>query len=106
MTIYFHTKNEAYGEFSNFSKHGIEMDAEWWSTVEHYFQAQKFKDEIYRKKILESHIAKQAAELGRSRKFPIRKDWEQVKDGIMHEAVLAKFRTHESLATLLLATGD
>jgi ribA/ribD-fused uncharacterized protein len=105
MTVFFYTKNDPYGEFSNFSKHGIEMDGIWWITVEHYFQAQKFEDENYRELIRQSYTSKQAAELGRSRKIPIREDWEDVKDKIMYEAVLKKFETHSSLAALLVSTG-
>ena len=106
MTIYFYTKTDKYGEFSNFSKYGIEMDGQWWPTVEHYFQAQKFLDEEHKIKIREAHTSKQAAELGRSSKLPIRSDWEQVKDQIMYEAVLKKFQIHEKLAALLVSTGD
>jgi ribA/ribD-fused uncharacterized protein len=105
MTIYFYTKNDDFGEFSNFSKHGIEMDDVWWVTVEHYFQAQKFLDKEYRELIRNSYSSKQAAELGRSRKIPIREDWEDVKDNIMYKAVLKKFETHSLLAKLLLSTG-
>ncbi len=45
MTIYFYITKDKYGEFSNFSRHGIEQDGKWWKTTEHYFQAQKFIDE-------------------------------------------------------------
>ena len=106
MTIYFYTKTDEYGEFSNFSKHGIEVDGEWWLTVEHYFQAQKFTDEDHKEKIREAYTSKQAAELGRTRKLPIRADWEGVKDNIMFEAVLNKFQTHKDLSELLISTGD
>jgi ribA/ribD-fused uncharacterized protein len=47
-----------------------------------------------------------AARLGRSRKHPIRPDWEQVKDNIMRRAVLCKFETHAAIRDTLLATGD
>ena len=47
-----------------------------------------------------------AARMGRSRKRPLRKDWESVKDSIMHEAVLAKFTQHADLRETLLGTGD
>src|SRR5690606_7738828 len=96
----------AFGAFSNFASHGIEMDGQWWPTVEHYFQAQKFLDRDYRDRIRGCHSAKQAAELGRSRKVPLRADWESVKDEVMHAAVLRKFQTHPDLAELLLSTGD
>jgi N-glycosidase YbiA len=45
-----------------------------------------------------------AARMGRSRKRPLRKDWESVKDRIMHE-VLAKFTQHADLREVLLGTG-
>ena len=47
-----------------------------------------------------------AARMGRSRKRPLRKDWEAVKDSIMHEAVLAKFTQHADLREILLGTGE
>ena len=47
-----------------------------------------------------------AARMGRSRKRPLRKDWESVKDSIMHEAVLAKFTQHADLREILLATDE
>lgn len=44
MTIYFYSAREKpYGCFSNFSRHGFELDGQWWITSEHYFQAQKFE---------------------------------------------------------------
>lgn len=106
MTIYFYTKNDTYGEFSNFSPHGVELDGLWWPTVEHYFQAQKFAEADYRERIRNAHNAKQAANLGRSRKVPLRADWEEVKDEIMYQGVLRKFQTHAELKILLLSTGD
>ena len=44
--------------------------------------------------------------MGRSRKKPLRKDWESVKDQIMRKAVLAKFTQHDDLQEVLLSTGD
>ncbi|MEM9256754.1 MAG: NADAR family protein [Pseudomonadota bacterium] len=106
MTIYFYTKNDEYGAFSNFSPHGIEMQGVWWPAVEHYFQAQKFDSETYRDKIRIAHSAKVAAELGRSRALPIRSDWEDAKKfAVMLKAVEVKFTTHTALAELLLSTG-
>lgn len=43
MTIYFYVERaKPYGCFSNFSAHGFMLDDLYWSTSEHYFQAQKF----------------------------------------------------------------
>ena len=47
-----------------------------------------------------------AARLGRSRKKPLRKDWESSKENVMREALRAKFTQHLDLRALLLSTGD
>jgi len=105
-TIYFYAQTDAYAEFSNFAPFGVAMDDQWWRTVEHYFQAQKFHDAAYRERIRLSNRPKDAKSLGMTRSLPLRGDWDQVKDGIMLEAVRVKFRTHAALSKLLLSTGD
>ena len=105
-TIYFYAQTDAYSEFSNFAPYGIEMDGVWWPTTEHYFQAQKFADAGYREKIRRESRPKGAKTLGMTRAYPLRSDWEEVKDSIMRHAILAKFRTHKRLAELLDGTGD
>jgi ribA/ribD-fused uncharacterized protein len=47
-----------------------------------------------------------AAQIGRSRKRPLRRDWRSVRDSIMYEVVLAKFTQHDDLREILLGTGD
>lgn len=106
MPIYFYSTRGEYGAFSNFSKHGVEMDGQWYRTTEHYFQAQKFDNPKYRERIRIALTPRDAARLGRSRKVPLRKDWEEVKDGIMFDVVSKKFQTHDEIRKLLLATGD
>src|SRR5579859_8026383 len=106
MTIYFYKQDEKpYGCFSNFSRHGFELDSAWWPTSEHYFQAQKFAGTPYVENVRIASSPKAAAELGRDRKLPLRPDWEQVKDDIMRKAVLRKFETHADLRATLLGTG-
>jgi N-glycosidase YbiA len=107
IAIYFYSSHEEpYGSFSNFSRHGIEMDGTWWPTVEHYFQAQKFVGTPHAAKIQQAATPKQAAEMGRSRALPLRPDWEDIKDDVMFRAVFQKFKTHQELQTLLLNTGE
>ena len=48
----------------------------------------------------------EAARLGRRRDFPLRADWDEVKDAVMHKAVLCKFETHADIRAILLASGD
>ncbi len=104
--IYFYTPDEAYGAFSNFSRHGVEMDGLWWPTVEHYFQAQKFDDATARERIRKASTPKQAAAQGRDRSMSLRADWETVKVAIMAAAVLKKFTTHVEPRDLLLSTDE
>lgn len=106
MTIYFYTVAGEYGAFSNFSRHGFEIDGKYWKTSEHYFQAMKFESTKYEDKVREARNPKEAARLGRRRDFPLRKDWEAIKDDVMRLAVTKKFEKHEDLAKLLLSTGD
>lgn len=107
MTIYFYSAREKpFGCFSNFSAHGFELDKFWWRTGEHYFQAQKFAGTEFAKRIREAKTPKQTATMGRDRSFPLRHDWEAVKDEIMKKAVLQKFQTHADIREILLSTGD
>jgi ribA/ribD-fused uncharacterized protein len=107
MTIYFYSdREEPYGCFSNFSRHGFELDGAYWPTSEHYFQAQKFTGTPHADDVRQARSPKDAANMGRDRKRPLRQDWEQVKDDIMRRAVLRKFETHPGIRELLLATGD
>ncbi|MCR9239226.1 MAG: NADAR family protein [Alphaproteobacteria bacterium] len=106
MTIYFYAQTDPYAEFSNFAPYGVAFEEEWWPTVEHYFQAQKFEDAGYQNRIRICGKPKNASTLGRTRDFPLRDDWEQVKDGLMYVAVKKKFETHPVPRDLLLGTGD
>jgi N-glycosidase YbiA len=82
------------------------MRGKTWPTSEHYFQAQKFAGTPDEQEVRQAKSPMVAARMGRSRKRPLRDDWESVKDQIMHQAVLAKFTQHADLREVLLATGD
>ena len=106
QVINFYLSNGEYGCFSNFSRHYIFLKDKVWKTSEHYFQAQKFSGTEFEEKVRLAATPKEAAELGRNRKFPLRKDWETVKDDIMREALRAKFTQNKELKKILLETGD
>ncbi|MCA9042594.1 MAG: NADAR family protein, partial [Planctomycetaceae bacterium] len=89
--INFYLKTGEHGYLSNFSPHRVFLKGKSWPTSEHYFQAQKFAGTPAEEKIRLAKTAREAANMGRSRKLPLRKDWESVKINIMREAVLAKF---------------
>jgi N-glycosidase YbiA len=104
--IKFYGTNEEYGCFSNFADYPIKLKGKSWPTSEHYFQAQKFVGTKHEEEIRKIKSPMMAAQLGRDRKKPLRRDWEKVKDSIMRDAVLAKFLQYEELKEILLTTGD
>jgi ribA/ribD-fused uncharacterized protein len=104
--INFYSTKDEYGCFSNFSAHPIELNGKIWKTSEHYFQAQKFVDTEHEEaiRLIESPMV--AAQMGRDRRKPLRKDWEVVKIPVMREALIAKFTQHPDLQEILLATDN
>ncbi|WP_437978455.1 NADAR family protein [Sorangium sp. So ce295] len=104
--IRFYRSGDAHGCFSNFSRHPVTLKGKLWPTSEHYFQAQKFPGTEHEEAIRNAPGPGEAARMGRQRSRPLRPDWEQVKDDVMREVVLAKFTQHEDLRRALLDTGD
>jgi len=104
--ILFYKPTDPYGSFSNFSDHAITIDDREWPTVEHYFQAQKFKGTEFEEDIRLSPTPMEAKISGQDRKKPLRSDWETVKDDVMRLAVYEKFTQHENLKSLLISTGS
>ena len=102
----FYSTKDPYGEFSNFSGFPVFVDGEWWSTSEHYYQAQKYETEELRDWVQFAPSPMEAANRGRDPKFPKRKDWDQVKDSFMEKVLFDKYTRHEELRELLLSTGD
>lgn len=103
--IRFYKTNGPYGFFSNFSSHPIFISEAVWPTVEHYFQAEKFDNLELKIKIKSLDSPMEAANVGRDKKNKIRIDWEEVKEKIMLNALVAKFLQHPVLRSKLLKTG-
>ncbi|KAF9925528.1 hypothetical protein FBU30_004692 [Linnemannia zychae] len=85
------------------------MSGQEWPTTEHYFQAQKFAhldDKKYVELVRMAETPGDAAKLGRRRSFPLRPDWEEIKDDVMRKCVLQKFLQHPNLANVLKGTGE
>lgn len=105
-TINFYSTIGDYGCFSNFSRHHLFLKDKMWKTSEHYFQAQKFAGTSHEEELRLADSPMQVAKMGRDRKRPLRKDWEEIKDDIMREALRAKFTQNKELSKILLETGD
>ena len=92
---------------STYSRHGFELDGQFWPSVEHYFQAMKFEDPAEREKVRLAEHPVRARRLGRRRfRKLLRKDWSQLRRVIMTRAVYTKCRTHPAVAERLLGTGE
>ncbi|AOS46113.1 Swarming motility protein YbiA [Lacunisphaera limnophila] len=90
----------------NFAPTAVSIDEVLWTSVEHYYQAQKFSQLFYQDLIKKAPTAWDAAKLGRQHPDKYRSDWESIKITVMHLALRAKARQHAQVAELLLASGD
>lgn len=108
--IKFSSPREAFGQLSNFwctPDHAFVLDGYKWKSNEHFYQAQKFAagSEPYMA-ILEAETPRHAKDIGRSKTFPIRFDWDAVKESVMYRGLKAKFSQNPDLRKLLVGTGD
>ncbi len=106
MKIYFLKIAEPYGCFSNFSRHPIIVNGKEWKTTEHYYRAQKFEDPEIREKVRLSVSPWVAAQIGRDPSLPLRKDWDQIKESVMKDALRLKVTQHTEIKDILLSTDD
>src|SRR6516164_9712152 len=97
-----------YAFLSNFYEHPFEYGGVLWPTAEHAFQASKVDPdhpdwECYIDLFLEAKSPGLAKKLGRT--VPLDPDWEEIKDSVMKDILMAKFEDVE-LQRLLYETGD
>lgn len=107
MTIYFYEPDDEHGYLANFSRHPIVIGGIVWSTVEHFFHAQKF---ILCKEVFEAisiaNSPAKAKQIGKKFRARRRSDWRGVRQGVMKMAIEAKFSQHLNLMRSLLATDN
>lgn len=73
-----------------------------WITNEHYYQAMKTMDPMWREHIQLAKFPGEAKKRGR--KCPMRPDWEKVKDRVMLNGLRMKFGQNPYIRRLLLYT--
>jgi len=94
---------EKYAFLSNFYETEVAYGGLTYGSAEAAFQAQKCMTEDEK---LPFTQARPSRSKGMGRRVKLRRDWEEVKVGIMEEIVRAKFNQHPELVTRLLETGD
>ena len=106
--ILFYRPGDKGGEFSNFYPASfVDKEGRHWKTTEHYFQAMKFEGHLeHFTAVQNANSAAKSAQMGRDKNRPLRKDWEEVKDEIMMDAIRFKFSQHEDLRDVLISTGN
>ena len=106
QTIRFKFLRDKYGFLSNFAVYPMEINGKKYDTVEHYFQAVKFDNPDYQEKIRLAPNPPAAKRLGRTRSFPIKANWDTLRNDVMYDGCLAKFTQHADIRKKLLETGD
>jgi len=87
---------------SNFTYSPFVVSSIKWDTVEHYFQAMKTTDLDLREKIKKVGHPRFAKKFGKILK--LRNDWEDIKYGIMKQAVGYKFTQNQKYREMLIDT--
>jgi ribA/ribD-fused uncharacterized protein len=64
------------------------------------------QNERDRQEIIDAPSPHEAAQRGRDRSRPLRKDWEQIKDTIMFTAIALKAQQNPHFKEKLIGTGD
>ena len=92
---------------SNFYMCDVTYNGIEYKHTEGAFQAQKSLNEQDRKYVASLHNPSLAKKVcGRHGSIKLRPDWEEVKDQIMDEILMAKFTQNPKLKEKLLATGE
>ena len=105
--IYFYHSDQPWGELSNFSKHAIFINGCIWSTVEHFYQAQKFVGTPHEEAIRCCRTPMLAKDytITNSEEHP-RPDWNAEKELVMLQGLRAKFSQHPDLEKRLRSTDN
>lgn len=92
--------------FSNFSAFKLEWNGELWMTSEHAYHSEKFEDPKILKALKDTRSAHDAMKLAYANRDKYRKDWDDVKLGIMKKILHAKVEQHPYVKKKLLASGN
>jgi ribA/ribD-fused uncharacterized protein len=119
--LYAHRDRDRFGFLSPSYHAPFFLDDELWSTIQHYYQAQKSSDPFYQQAVREAVTPDLAKRLGASAYAPFhasedswfrrqgqsaRPDWDRIRLNVMRRAQMAKYTQYHELAVYLLATAS
>lgn len=95
-----------FGALSTFAETPFHEEGLRWSSVEHYFQAQKFHDDAIRESIRALVRPSDVKALAWSKEFSplVRTDWDNVRVDVMRHALELKFRQSPAARASLLSS--
>jgi len=102
--IKFFAPQGSHGWLANFSSHEFNLGGKNWPSVEHYFQAMKFKKRRIRARIAGAATPAKAKSIAAANRDSKRRDWPQIRNLVMYNAIRAKFIQHPDLRRKLLKT--
>lgn len=106
MAIEFYKEFGDLGYLANYSNHGFVKDGVFYKTVEHYYQSQKFFDSLISREVIISNVPKEASNIGRDRGRVRKINFKNIKNQVMFEGVLEKFRQNRDIAYKLVGTRN
>lgn len=84
-----------------FNLEGVE-----WPSLEHYFQAMRFTDQAYQKRICAAGSPEAVTKLAKTWLKSKRKDWKQVRATVMTRGLYMQCQMYPEMAQALLETDD
>jgi ribA/ribD-fused uncharacterized protein len=91
--------------FSNYSSFMLEWKGKLYPTSEHAYHSEKFEDGGLKEQIRNTRSAHDSQKLANANKDKRRKDWDDVKLGIMKEILKAKVSQHPYVLKKLVESG-
>lgn len=104
--LLFYNEWEPWGELCNYYVRDMVIDGVTWKSVEHYYQAEKSLDPVYRQLVHDAATPADAKALGNDPAYEHRADWDTWKLMAMRRGLFYKFLQNRDLQELLLSTGD
>lgn len=105
-TAVYVSKSDHNDPLSSYSQYAFNLEGVVWPTVEHYYQAMRFRSPGLQKLIQSASNPRAARWLAKKNFWRMRIDWKKVRETYMTRAVYTKCLSNSEVANALLETGD